>query len=211
MNGEIFLDEKFESGYEGFPGSRFVIDLNCTPLQVPSIRRRPSVAFSCVSLRGTELKDPSLDMKERCPLVSSINPICREPTVNAEAKQQDAKPPENSFTSSLPPLPDALSVLVVDDELVQRKLVSRSLKRIKPTWTVNATPSGEAAVAFVEENGNPTLDLIFMDQYLESTDEVHMLGSECVAKLRTMGVHCAICGLSANDTESEFMKAGAGT
>ena len=36
-----------------------------------------------------------------------------------------------------------------------------------------------------------------------------MLGTETVKALRNAGVDCRICGLSANDKESEFLDAGA--
>jgi signal transduction histidine kinase/FixJ family two-component response regulator len=36
MNGDIWLDEDFESGVEGFRGTRFVIDLNTAPLNFDS-------------------------------------------------------------------------------------------------------------------------------------------------------------------------------
>ena len=36
-----------------------------------------------------------------------------------------------------------------------------------------------------------------------------LLGTETVAALRAKGVNCRICGLSANDMEDQFLKAGA--
>ena len=39
--------------------------------------------------------------------------------------------------------------------------------------------------------------------------EKSLLGTETIAKLRSMGVKTRICGLSANDKEYEFLQAGA--
>jgi len=39
--------------------------------------------------------------------------------------------------------------------------------------------------------------------------EKQLLGSETVAALRSKGVQCRICGLSANDVEEQFLRAGA--
>ena len=39
--------------------------------------------------------------------------------------------------------------------------------------------------------------------------EKQLLGTETVAALRSRGVDCRICGLSANDKETEFLEAGA--
>lgn len=53
-----------------------------------------------------------------------------------------------------------------------------------------------------------TFDLIFMDQYMASTEKT-MLGTETTRVLRAHGVKSRICGLSANDVERNFMAAGA--
>lgn len=39
--------------------------------------------------------------------------------------------------------------------------------------------------------------------------EPALLGTETVVELRSRGVDCTICGLSANDIEKEFLTAGA--
>ena len=51
-------------------------------------------------------------------------------------------------------------------------------------------------------------DLIFMDQYMASVEK-QLLGTETVRELRLIGCTSRICGLSANDTEKEFMGSGA--
>jgi len=39
--------------------------------------------------------------------------------------------------------------------------------------------------------------------------EKQLLGTETIVALRNKGITCRICGLSANDKEKEFLKAGA--
>ncbi len=51
-------------------------------------------------------------------------------------------------------------------------------------------------------------DLIFLDQYMTSVDK-QLLGTETAHALRGKGFDGAICGLSANDMEYSFIKAGA--
>ena len=109
-------------------------------------------------------------------------------------------------------LPRNLSVLFVDDDSVLRKLFIRSLSRVCPNWTVTGVASGESAIKRVlgdtEEQASTSYDLIFVDQYMAST-EPQLLGTETIAHLRSHGVDCTICGLSANDMEKEFTDAGA--
>lgn len=118
-----------------------------------------------------------------------------------------------------PSLPHNLSVLFVDDDSVLRKLFIRSLSRVCPNWTVTGVSSGESAIRHVlgdaeSDNQGPveqpptSYDLIFVDQYMTST-EPQLLGTETIADMRSRGVDCTICGLSANDMEKEFTEAGA--
>ena len=102
-------------------------------------------------------------------------------------------------------LPENLSVLFCDDDNTLRKLFSRALKKVAPSWTIGEAASGEAALQLVETQ---KFDLIFMDQYMASTEK-QMLGTETVRALRDKGIDSTICGLSANKLEDCFRKAGA--
>jgi len=129
---------------------------------------------------------------------------------------------------SLKELPKNLSVLFVDDDMVLRKLFSRTLKKINPTWSCKEASSGEMAIELIsstanrlvddfddeqdsqsfKEEGACGFDLIFMDQYMASVQK-QLLGTETVRKIRAKGYHKAIiCGLSANDVEDAFYSAG---
>lgn len=124
-------------------------------------------------------------------------------------------------------LPKNLSVLFVDDDMVLRKLFSRTLRKINPTWSCKEASSGETAIELISSNaeskdgfedevgesGNKDeadcgFDLIFMDQYMASVQK-QLLGTETVRAIRAKGFHSPIiCGLSANDVEDAFYHAG---
>ena len=104
-------------------------------------------------------------------------------------------------------LPKNLSVLLVDDDKILRKMLARSIRRIAPSWEIREADSGETAIALVQEG--VVFDLIFMDQYMASSER-QMLGTEVVKALRSHGVNAArICGLSANDMSAAFLEVGA--
>jgi hypothetical protein len=77
-------------------------------------------------------------------------------------------------------LPENLSILFVDDNLVLRKLFSRSLAKTAPTWKIQEVANGETALRLVNEE---PYDLIFIDQYMASTEK-QLLGTETVRALR---------------------------
>ena len=106
-------------------------------------------------------------------------------------------------------LPEKVSVLFCDDDKVLRKLFSRALSRSYPKWEICEADSGEAAVELCQaRNEESPFDLIFMDQYMSSTEQ-RMLGTETVEKLRSGGCQAVICGLSANDERAAFLAVGA--
>lgn len=102
-------------------------------------------------------------------------------------------------------LPTELSVLFVDDDMVVRKLFVRSVQRICPDWGVQEAANGETCLRLCQEQ---RFDLIFLDQYMASVDR-QLLGTETVRTLRVRGIDTKVCGLSANDLEQAFLKAGA--
>lgn len=117
----------------------------------------------------------------------------------------------SSLTHSQPPdelLPLTLSVLFVDDDTVLRKLFVRSVKRIRPEWSIEEAASGEACLSIIDSEGISKFDLIFLDQYMASYEK-QLLGTETARSLRVKGVKSKICGLSANDTKQAFLEAGA--
>lgn len=102
-------------------------------------------------------------------------------------------------------LPESISVLFTDDDPILRKLFSRTVRTVAPSWKIREASNGETALRLMETE---KFDLIFMDMYMASVEK-QMLGTETVKALRSAGVNCRICGLSANDKETEFLEAGA--
>ena len=121
------------------------------------------------------------------------------------------------------PLPSNLKVLIVESDAVMRKIIRKLLKGIEPSWKIKEAPDGEIAVAMVAEAllfekeldnqsqqaRRKPFDLIFIDQYLTSSVDRGMLGTDTVPKLRDLGAKCCICGLSSNWLKDEFQMVGA--
>jgi CheY-like chemotaxis protein len=174
VEGEITLDEKYESGMEGCPGSRFVVKLDTAAIMLDSIDLEKSDSFK---------DDSSLTKIDNLPMDRKI-----------------------SAGDSLPGvLPENLSVLFMDDDKLLRKLFSRSIRKLMPSWKVEVAHNGETSLRLVDK---VTFDLIFMDQYMTSADK-QLLGTETVRELRAKGVKSRICGLSANNVEKSFLQSGA--
>mmetsp|Transcript_22621 Transcript_22621/g.46129 ORF Transcript_22621/g.46129 Transcript_22621/m.46129 type:complete len:1415 (-) Transcript_22621:656-4900(-) len=146
-------------------------------------------------------------------------------TINTDTDEEEAGSGEGDKQLPLTELPKNLSVLFVDDDMIVRKLFSRTLKKINPTWNCKEASSGETAIEiittrtegtkkFLDEPASSSgeeddgFDLIFMDQYMASVQK-QLLGTETVRKIRANGFHKPIiCGLSANDVEDAFYNAG---
>jgi len=178
MDGTISLDDTYHSGVTGLPGAKFDVRLKCD-----LIKFKMGI------------------------LVEETGPN------SATSLQSDETPNEELFETMVvlppdPPLPEHLTVLFVDDDMVLRKLFARSLRRIRPNWTIRECASGEATLALVESEGCSAFDLIFLDQYMASVDK-QLLGTETARLLRSKGVTSIICGLSANDMHDSFQAAGA--
>jgi len=199
LNGRIYLDENYHSGIPGSPGSRFV---GCLPME--SILSS-SKAGSSQDLSGAK------DSITEC---------------------------DKSRQKSFEELPETISVLFVDDDNVLRKLFCRAIKKAAPGWTVAEAASGEAALELIESaaGSSTPYNVVFMDQvrllvcslnsccpqqnlteshivdsqYMASAEK-QLLGTETVRELRLRGVDCTICGLSANNMENDFLRAGADT
>ncbi len=182
MDGKIELDRSYNSGIPGMTGTKFSIRLLCDFAKVTadtSTRADDSTIDSC---------DTFVNGGEQ--LVSP----------NTKATSQSA-PPISS-------LPEHLSVLFVDDDKILRKLFARSLRRVRPEWSLHDVESGEAALELLDKDEIKKYDLIFMDQYMGSPGK-RLLGTETVERLRKWGVGSRICGLSANDLGDAFIDAGA--
>jgi signal transduction histidine kinase/CheY-like chemotaxis protein len=178
MKGEIWIDETYDSGVAGCPGTRFIMDLHSPPLQLDDWE---------LDKYGLLLVDEESGTRGPVATVTAFNSV-----------EQESQSPKQE-------LPEGLSVLFVDDDLVLRKMFCRSIKKAAPTWKMQEAANGETALKRVDTE---TFDLIFMDQYMASVQK-QLLGTETTRALRAKGVTAKICGLSANDVEELFIEAGA--
>eukprot|EP00529_Nitzschia_sp_RCC80_P003842 CAMPEP_0113469268 /NCGR_PEP_ID=MMETSP0014_2-20120614/15806_1 /TAXON_ID=2857 /ORGANISM="Nitzschia sp." /LENGTH=1063 /DNA_ID=CAMNT_0000361729 /DNA_START=91 /DNA_END=3282 /DNA_ORIENTATION=+ /assembly_acc=CAM_ASM_000159 len=270
MGGKLYIDEEYNSGIEGCPGARFVVQLNVAPHSLdyhmlefanevpkpkssPMCTTVPTPSSSSSSLaRDYSLPRPpspddffpgppsptdskrassssGLTAKTTC-FQSSLSSfsISMDGAITATNNQNDdsSRPPtlqglsitleqgEKLDKVEEPPeqeLPENLSVLFVDDDMVLRKLFSRTLKKLNPTWKVSEASNGETAIEMLtkqEDGEKKGFDLIFMDQYMASVNK-QLLGTETVRAIRANGIiEPIICGLSANDVEDAFIDAG---
>ncbi|KAG9224045.1 hypothetical protein CCMSSC00406_0004339 [Pleurotus cornucopiae] len=129
-------------------------------------------------------------------------------------------PPTPDPVNSTPPTPtfSGLLVLVVDDDSITRMLMRRMLSRIG--CTVETAENGEAALAMIlrsqysadalenpeDETSNGPYDVVFMDNQMPV-----MSGLTAVAKLRALGRHDFIVGVTGNallTDQHEYMEAG---
>jgi signal transduction histidine kinase/CheY-like chemotaxis protein len=170
LNGDIWLDESYDSGVQDSPGARFVIRFNTPPISCEDILHSSNGSTCSISKQCTHHND-------------SNDRVSPEPVE----------------------LPENLSVLFVDDDRILRKLFSRSVAKAAPTWKIQEAANGETALRLVDSE---PYDLIFMDQYMASTEK-QMLGTDTIRALRAKGFSNRICGLSANDLEQSFISAGA--
>lgn len=185
MKGDLYLDDTYDSGVEGCPGACFVVDLKTTVVEL-------------------ELE---LDVEK------ALGPGCK--TIASRKKTEDGST-EGSEITDVPgstiggpapsELPDGLSVLFVDDDVMLRKLFMRAVKRVAPpTWEIQDVSSGEMALKKCETQ---QFSIIFLDQYMASVDK-QLLGTETAQAMRAKGVESIICGLSANDLRDAFINSGA--
>jgi CheY-like chemotaxis protein/anti-sigma regulatory factor (Ser/Thr protein kinase) len=264
MGASIRLDDSYDSGVPGCPGTRFVIDLPCSSMSRCSLSptgfcdgncdcrentaaTAPTKAESSSSIHlmyeekeelcsvvddsARNTVDIAMDIYERSGIVdgdlvdlevghtNTRKPARGGEDVSPMTSIDDQSPPD---ATSLPEpstaykdgdkeedsLPENLSVLFVDDDKTLRKLFCRSARRLHHNWEVSEAHNGETALEMVKQNH---YDLIFMDQYMESTTK-QLLGTEVVRVMRDsdlVGDSTTICGLSANEEKERFLSAGA--
>lgn len=197
LDGSLGLDESFHSGIEGCPGTRFVVKLN--DVSVLLEERKDTVGTK------TFLSPQPPTLPCGAPTVSSKDDL--NSSVGAK---------ENILRSTVPELAtledrtmfepaENLKVLVVDDDTILRRLITRTLQQVAPTWSIMQAANGETALRMTDDRD---FDLIFVDQFMASVER-SLLGTETTRALRARGVTARICGLSANNVEDAFHEAGA--
>lgn len=163
MKGDLWLDGSYDSGIEGSPGARFVVELRTGPIDIESaLPPDTHDAYHAVPAHAASTIDaihPQPDSQETAPPKS----------VSTQVKDNQPEVPEKTQPTVKSPvvsedihLPEGVSVLFVDDDVILRKLFVRAVKRTAPTsWCIQEASSGEVALELCEGR---KYDLIFMDQ-----------------------------------------------
>ena len=196
MDGEILLDEEYDSGVEGCPGSRFMIRFHEKPTMSDDLITE-ALDKETMKSKGHVVYD---GRQSTASLSESSSSVGSDGNATPDCPSTLTK-----VVEIVPELPKTLKVLFVDDDFILRKLFIRTIRRVAPDWTVREAANGETALQLVESE---TFDLVFMDQYMASVEK-QLLGTETVKAMRSKDVQSIICGLSANDMEKEFLQAGA--
>lgn len=188
MGGSIELDETYHSDIKGKPGAKF--DIRLPGCEVESAGEM-KMAGEEVTISTTPEDDANKELQ-----IPGENGV-----LGADPTTYDPQKPSHSEMG----VPLVQRVLFVDDDMVLRKLFSRSIKRSRPDWIIAEASNGETAIRLAQQED---FDIIFMDQYMTSIEK-QLLGTEATRVMRSKGVNSIICGLSANDMEAAFQNAGA--
>jgi PAS domain S-box-containing protein len=227
MHGSIIIDENYQSGLPGHPGTRFVVDLvapvveNETSSQsdemdtVTSQEKRqnhspsphgsianPSPAKRCrrdAKSAQTEKGESTLDTSLKASIIHAHRNRAEE-----SRQQRHENPSRKSGCTR--DLPENLRVLIVDDDMIIRKLLSRRLLNIDPTMTVETAESGEIAIEMIKDPSKK-YDLVLMDHFMPLCGGV-LTGEETIRIIRPH-VEGVIAGSSGNDMSKEHTRAGA--
>ncbi|CAJ1939123.1 unnamed protein product [Cylindrotheca closterium] len=97
-------------------------------------------------------------------------------------------------------LPPDLTVLIVDDDNLNRRLFIRAVMALAPTWIVSESESIDEALDMLDKSVDG-FDIIFMDLH-DGSDIGNLSGSEAVKVLREKGSNSMIFGMSERETEA---------
>ena len=205
MGATISLDRTYDSGIEGCPGTRFVIDLQRPP--VDKVASTEIFRSGCEDDQDTDQIDSYTDQSPpaQSPGLSighdkSNRPVPPEPSIHIKKESKTREAANDSIE-----IPKHLKVLFVDDDMIVRKLFIRSVRRCCPSWDIEEASNGEAALQMMDKF---SFDVIFMDMYMPCHGR-SLLGTETVRMMRIKGARSVICGCSANEMEAEFLESGA--
>jgi len=221
MGGEIYLDESFDSGIEGLPGSSIIVKLGEASTIAPDrkARSRSKLPWEDSDIVSRELE--TVEISKGAAMDKVPEEMNRSGNSTAVSSSESTASPGDgnvnvavvTSADDILALPLSMNILLVDDDRTLRKLARRCLLRVAPTWNVTEASSGEMVLSMLSSYTGETIlpDIIFMDQYMTTCASQAMKGTETTRRLRAMGiVEPIICGLSANaDVEAPFLNCGA--
>eukprot|EP00603_Paraphysomonas_imperforata_P008717 CAMPEP_0114429202 /NCGR_PEP_ID=MMETSP0103-20121206/9348_1 /TAXON_ID=37642 ORGANISM="Paraphysomonas imperforata, Strain PA2" /NCGR_SAMPLE_ID=MMETSP0103 /ASSEMBLY_ACC=CAM_ASM_000201 /LENGTH=334 /DNA_ID=CAMNT_0001598499 /DNA_START=246 /DNA_END=1250 /DNA_ORIENTATION=- len=143
--------------------------------------------------------------------VSQVGPLdCSIGSIFRDEFGKNLKMPKTS--SSDDQMGRALSVMIIDDSVIQRKLTMRTLGGLidEVVWMVEGAENGECALNLIETSPRVP-DVIIIDQYMQSSGG-RLLGHEVVAELRRNPIFDTAvivgCTGSAEEAAPLFLDAG---
>jgi len=153
-----------------------------------------AIAKHIVELIGGSIRfdsDPSVKAGTTCIVLMALPP-CNPPEIIAPQKTEVIR--------------EAISVLVIDDIKMNRKMLARRIKKgIAPNATIQEAATGEEALLICGRN---RFDVMIVDQFMEEAGGV-MVGTDVVFAMRRMRIDSVIVGCSGNDIGAQFFDAGA--
>ena len=205
MEATISLDKSYDSGIDGCPGARFVIDLQRPP--VDTLASTEIFRSSCEDDQTTDKFDFCTDQPfpVQSPGLSMGRDKSDQPQTSQTLLHSKKDDQNREVTNDWMEIPSHLKVLLVDDDMIVRKLFIRSVRRCCPSWDIEEASNGEAALQMIDKTN---FDMIFMDHYMPCHGRP-LLGTETVRLMRIKGARSVICGCSANEMEAEFLESGA--
>lgn len=192
-------------------GSPPILTPASPPIAAPQLNRHHS--------DGTDIQTPpeptpGIGQGELFPGVTSPLPSVNEQAVSPKP---ESEPPETAPTAAiLKPRPEppvrrkssgrSLSALVVDDDSLTRRLMSRMLSRLG--HVVTTVDNGKKAVDLILENAEDSpFEIVFLDNQMPI-----MTGVEAVAALRQAGNDTYVVGCTGNalrEDQDEYIASGA--
>ncbi|KAL3934812.1 MAG: hypothetical protein SGARI_003226 [Bacillariaceae sp.] len=227
MQGSVKIDESYQSGLPGHPGARFVVEVEAPMIEndtasqtyemetVTSQEKRQSDSatlpgFSSNPAPTKRCRDDDDMMSPKragesaldASLIASLSQAHRNR--EEESRRRGSSCERQNAKAKL--IPENLRVLVVDDDMIIRKLLKRRLANIDPTMVVETAESGEIAIEMIRNSSNK-YDLVLMDHFMPLCGGV-LTGEETIRIIRPH-VEGVIAGSSGNDMRKEHTTAGA--
>jgi CheY-like chemotaxis protein len=124
-------------------------------------------------------------------------------TTDEDSNQVSKEEPSDSEIS----VTHNMKVLVVDDDALIRRLVTRRLQNIDKSMVIEQAENGEQAIAMIVGPDGSDFDLVLVDHYMPLCGG-ELTGEETIAKIRPY-VAGLIIGSSGNNMKKEHTAAGA--